>query len=792
MTDLNKNIKTLELNKILDLAAKKAVSDEAKKRALSLEPYTSKSGAVHALNQVSAARNLMRRQGSPSLFAVVNVKTALSRANLGGLLSMRELLNVAHLLKAARFLKEYGGKNEDGLDFCIRKLFISLAGNKYLEEKISTSILSEDEVADSASSELLSIRRKIKATEEGIRDKLQKIISSPAYSKALQEPIITMRSDRFVIPLKLEYKGTIEGLVHDVSASGSTLFIEPMVCVKANNSIRELRAEEKKEIERILYELSAFCADSEESINSDFEFVTELDFIFAKAKLGDDMNAVTPEISEKSVKLIGARHPLISKDKVVPIDINIGGEINTLVITGPNTGGKTVALKTLGLLCQMAACGLQIPVCEGSSVILFDSVFADIGDEQSIEQSLSTFSSHMKNIVSILELCNENSLVLLDELGAGTDPVEGAALAVSIIEYIRSRGALLAATTHYSELKIYAINTAGVINAACEFDVQTLLPTYRLLWGVPGKSNAFAISKKLGIPEEIISDARSRISEEGSEFEDTVMRLDVLRQKLESELSSAEIIKQEAKQKLKDADIAKTKLEEKLLNAQELAKYEAEEIIKRARKTAEEAFAEIDILRKKAVSENSDYQTENEARTKIRRSFNEAQEQLIFDDAGNVSDEHENTEINVGDTVSVIKMGITAVVDSIGKDGKLVLTSGLVHMTADRADVILSKKTSLREKKISSEPSVTLRKVSVPSEIDLRGQNVIDAISELERYIDTASLGKLKSVRIIHGKGTGALRDAVRTALKHNKLVSKYRLGVFGEGETGVTIVELK
>ena len=502
MTQYEKSASTLELPAILEMLARKAVSEAAKERALALSPATDRASAARLLAETSAARGMMVKRGSPSFSGVKDVRASLSRADMGGCLNIRELMDIAGVLGAARQARSYAAGDGRGNEkTCIDGLFNSLITNRFLEDKITGSIAGEDELADSASPELASIRRLIRAASSRVREALQKIISSPSYAKALQEPIITTRSERYVVPVKAEFKNAVPGLVHDVSASGATLFIEPMAAVKANNELRELRAREKTEIERILMELSADCAAHAEDISRDFGILVSLDLIFAKAKLSYDYEGMEPELSERSIVLRKARHPLLPKDTAVPIDLELGGEFDTLVITGPNTGGKTVTLKTIGLMCAMAACGLHLPAGDGSSVPVFDAVLADIGDEQSIEQSLSTFSSHMTNIVRILNECGPNTLILFDELGAGTDPTEGAALAISIIEYARKRGAVIAATTHYAELKVYATTAKGVVNASCEFDVATLRPTYRLLVGIPGKSNAFAISERLGVPQ---------------------------------------------------------------------------------------------------------------------------------------------------------------------------------------------------------------------------------------------------------------------------------------------------
>ena len=538
-----KSLHKLELDQILSRLAACAGSSGGKEACLRLRPVTDLEEVELMLRQTTAASDLCIRKGNPVFADVSDVSASLQRADRGGSLQPIELLRIGGVLRCARMIKEYADSEErTNLD----GYFYALTANRYLEDRIFNSILSDDEIADSASSELADIRRHMRAQSARIRESLQKIVSSPSFSKYLREPIVTIRADRYVVPVKSEFKNEIPGLVHDVSSSGSTFFIEPMSAVNANNALRELLTKEQREIERILAELSADAAGHREQIDMDYKTLVHLDVIFAKAKLSLRMNAVMPEIhTDGTLELKKARHPLIDKDKVVPISIRLGTDFDTLIVTGPNTGGKTVTLKTLGLLTLMAECGLQIPADDGSSINLFRAVYADIGDEQSIEQSLSTFSSHMKNIVSVVEHCDSDSLVLFDELGAGTDPAEGAALAIALIEFCRNMGAKVVATTHYAELKLYALRTEGVINASCEFDVETLQPTYRLLIGIPGKSNAFAISRKLGLSEHIIEKAKNMVNENDQNFEDVLNLLEQQRQEMERAKEEAEQLKQE-------------------------------------------------------------------------------------------------------------------------------------------------------------------------------------------------------------------------------------------------------
>ncbi len=792
MTQYERSTATLELPAVLAMLEHEAVSDLAKSRALTLAPSTDEAEVRRRLAETSAARGMMVTQGSPSFSGVKDVRPSLQRAEMGGVLNTRELTGIAGVLAAARAAKSYAAGDGKREKTCIDYLFQSLQANRYLEDKITSSIAGEDEIADAASAELANIRRLIRAASARVRDALQKIISSPSYAKALQDPIITTRSERYVVPVKAEFKNAVPGLVHDVSSSGATLFVEPMAAVKANNELRELRAREKAEIERILAELSADCAEHADGISLDFDLLVRLDLIFAKARLSYALDAVEPEISKREIRLHRARHPLLSKETAVPIDLELGGTYDTLVITGPNTGGKTVTLKTIGLMCVMAACGLHIPAAADSAVPVFSGVFADIGDEQSIEQNLSTFSSHMTNNVRILEECGENTLVLFDELGAGTDPTEGAALAISIIEYARKRGAVIAATTHYAELKVYATNEKGVMNASCEFDVATLKPTYRLLVGIPGKSNAFAISERLGVPKAIIDDARGRVGTESASFEATIAKLEEVRQALEHDRAQAEEKLREAEANRKESAKIRVELELRLDKAEVKAKRDAERIIASARETAEAAFAEIDRMRSQ-INDEEDHRSANEARTKLLRSLNEAEERFAERPAMPQEVKKPTRPAVQGDTVELLSMGVNAEVVGVNRDGSLQLRAGAMSLTAKQDEVRVVEKPKQKKKQPRSSPGgASLRASSVAGELDLRGMETLEAIPVLERYIDSAVMGKLETVTIIHGKGTGALRAAVQQALKRNKFVKSFRLGRYGEGESGVTVVELK
>lgn len=787
-----KSLNILELPVVLDMLAAEAVTDGGKEACRSLRPSSDRLEVKNRLAETSAAKEMMVVRGSPSLSGIKDIRPSLSRADLGGSLNTIELLNIARVLQCARLVKGYTSDDKLGKS-CIDHLFAALHANRFLEEKITGSIVGEDEIADSASSELANIRRKIRAASARVRDCLQKIISSPSYAKVLQEPIITMRSDRFVVPVKAECKGAIPGLVHDISASGATLFIEPMAAVKANNELRELAAKEKTEIERILAELSADCAAHAEDIASDYSYLITLDGIFARAKLSYKLNGIEPELREKGVVLRRARHPLLPKDKAVPISLELGEDFDTLIITGPNTGGKTVTLKTIGLLNVMAQCGLHIPADDGSGVPVYRHVLADIGDEQSIEQNLSTFSAHMTNIVHILNECDADSLLLFDELGAGTDPTEGAALAIAVIEHARKMGANVAATTHYAELKVYATNENGIQNASCEFDVETLSPTYRLLVGVPGKSNAFAISERLGLSKEIIDDAKARIGVQNASFEATIEKLEQTRALLERDRAETAKKLREAEESAKKAAFLRAELSVRLEKADEKAKRDAERIIAEARQTAENTFAELDEMRRKM---NDDEQTQeiNHARSELRRKLNESQGKLKAKAPEQPKEEKKSArDVRAGDTVEIKSMGVKAEVIDVNPDGTLNLRAGIMNVKLKLDDVYLIEGHAAKQKKQSvTLAGSTAPRAAVSPEIDLRGMESIEAVNAAEQYIDSAVMGKLKTVTIIHGKGTGALRAAVQQMLKRNKAVKSYRLGRFGEGESGVTIVELK
>ena len=791
MTDLfEKSIQTLELPRVLELLAAQAATEEGKDRCRALRPSTDPDDVQRLQKETSAACSMIVLRGTPPLSGIRPVAASLQRADMGGALNTRELLDIAALLRCARSAKEYA-TGEGNAKTCIDHLFSSLQANRYLEDRISGSILSEEEIADAASPELADIRRHIRASSSKVRDILQKLISS-SQAKYLQESIITMRSGRYVVPVKSECKNEIPGLVHDVSGSGGTFFIEPMAVVKTNNELRELQSREEKEIERILRELSAECAAHKEDIAQDYDLLILIDCIFARARLSDKLRCTEPKLAKKGITLRKARHPLLDPKKAVPNDLYLGDQFDTLVITGPNTGGKTVTLKTIGLLTLMAQCGLHIPADDDSTVVVFDHVLSDIGDEQSIAQSLSTFSSHMVNIVGILEECGPGSLILFDELGAGTDPVEGAALAAAIIESARERGALVCATTHYAELKVYAMTTKGVENASCEFNVETLAPTYKLLIGVPGKSNAFAISRRLGLPQAIIDKAAARIDAENVRFEDVLTQLDRQRQQMEKEKDEARKLRREMEESAKTAREYREKLEKEKAKAVEKAQAEARAIIQEARDTADKVFAELNEMRRRQEKE-ADWLEQNQRRSDLRRQLNEAEDALGSHE--DLPAPPPTRPAKAGDTVELVKMGTRASVISVNKDGSLQLQAGILKITAKQEEVRVVEDADGGKKQavqIAQRAEHKLRSLGASPEVDLRGMMTDEALLVLDRFLDSAVMGRLDTVTVIHGKGTGAVRKAVRDHLKRSKYVKSFRPGRFGEGEDGVTVVELR
>ena len=792
----DKSIRTLELPRVLQLLSDQAVSGEAKEKALHIRPEMETEEVLRLLDQTDAARAMIGLHGAPSFSGVKPVGEALDRADRGGSLNTKELLTIADLLTAARRAKEYF--NADAMEkTAIDHLFLSLHGNRFLEEKIKRCIPDEDTIADAASTELADIRRHMRAAQAKSRQILQKIISSPTYGKILQENIITQRDGRFVVPVKAEHKGDLPGLVHDISSSGATLFVEPMGVVQANNELIELEAKEQKEIERILAELSAEAAAHREDIQWDYDALVHLDLIFARGQLSYKMDGIRPEVRrDGAIHLRKARHPLLDPKKAVPIDIELGDTFDTLVITGPNTGGKTVSLKTLGLLTLMTQCGLHIPVGDRSAVSVYERVLADIGDEQSIEQNLSTFSAHMTNIVSILTEADRHSLILFDELGAGTDPVEGAALAIAVIQHVRRMGARVAATTHYAELKTFAMTTAGVENASCEFNVETLSPTYRLLIGIPGKSNAFAISKRLGLPDEVIEAAKVQMSGESVRFEDVLTQLEAKRQALEKREQEANRLYHQREEDARKAREFREQMERAKENARSRGEAEAKRILRDARSAADEVFAELAEMRKQQAKAERTLNA-NEARAELRRKLNEAEDAVSKRDQRQEPIPKPSRPIREGDLVEIPGVRTPAEVVSVGKDGTLQLKSGVLKMKAKADEVRLIEEDERAAQK--KKPAVSIRqnadralRASASREVDLRGMETLEAESVVETFLSAAVMGRLDTVTIIHGKGTGALRKAVHDILRRSKAVKSFRLGVYGEGESGVTVVTLK
>ena len=791
-----KSLKTLEYYEILERLAAQAASDAAKEKCRALRPLDDHEQAQVWMDQTSDAKNRMIRHGSPSFGGIREVGAILQRADRGGTLNPRELLDVASLLQTARRALVYDAEQEEKT--ALTPIFGLLTGNRSLEEAITTAILSEEEIADGASPELLSIRRELRRISGKVRETLNRLISGER-SKYLQETIITQRNGRFVVPVKAEHRGDVPGLVHDTSSTGATVFVEPQQVVEINNQIKVLEGREEAEIERILAELSSEVANYKGAIAQDFDALVSLDFVFARAKLSFEMNAAAPVLVEGSgrCRLLRARHPLLDKNKAVPIDIAIGGDYDTLVITGPNTGGKTVSLKTLGLLSLMAASGLHIPANEQSEIALFEHVYADIGDEQSIEQSLSTFSAHMKTIVSIMDCCGQGDLVLFDELGAGTDPVEGAALAVAVIGYARQMGACVAATTHYAELKTFALTTDGVENASCEFNVQSLQPTYRLLTGIPGKSNAFAIAARLGLQPTIIERAKEQVSTEDARFEDVLAELERERRRVEQMRDEAQKMLSAAQSERDKMRAERDAAEERADKMLESARSQADRILKDARMTAETVFDELEDMKKKAQKKGADQnlaaakaalrgvitQTENEQRRGVQKRVVEADEQR---------------PVKKGDRVRLLNVGgvLADVLAPADKSGNVQVQAGPMKMTVKENELRLVEQPKAAKKPAPqprrNAPTRELNLRSAASEVDVRGMSAEEALFEVDNFLSRAIMAGLPSVTVIHGKGTGVLRGAVQQHLRSNKRVKSVRSGVYGEGEQGVTIVELR
>lgn len=788
METMNKHYKALELDKILKQLSELTSCDDAREKALEIEPSFGLFEVQEQIKQTEDAFILSGRFGAPSFGGIKNPMSALRRGEAGGIMSTLELLRVAETLRVIRSVKEWRNKSAS-VETSLNLLFDMLSPNKYLEEKITTAILSEEEIADNASPALYDIRRKKRQAASKAREILDKIVRSSAYQKFLQDSIITQRSGRFVVPVKAECRSAIPGLVHDTSSSGATVFVEPMGVVQANNDIRVLESKEEAEIERILFELSSEAGAYADTISESYTALVELNLIFAKANLGYKMKASVPKINNKGfINLKSARHPLINTKSVVPTDITLGKDFDTLVITGPNTGGKTVSLKTLGLFTLMAMCGLMIPCEDGSEISTFEKVLVDIGDEQSIEQSLSTFSAHMTNIVSILKVADNRSLVLIDELGAGTDPVEGAALAVAILDELRGKGAKIASTTHYAELKEYALRTDRVENGCCEFDVATLRPTYKLLIGIPGKSNAFAISERLGMEKELVNKARELVSSESRRFEAAVESLEDRRQELQREL-------EDAREKSQKADTDKQKAQTELERVRKQAdseiaraKHEAQLILSRTKAQADALLAEIEAFKKKAELSADD-------KAKLRQAMRKMEDEA--DPIAKAKNDGYTLPrpLKKGDTVLIYDIDKKATLLETPKEGdtQVMVQAGVIKTRVKISNLRLMKdeKVKMGGKSITKNIRPTLDTRGI-SEIDVRGQTAVEAVMAVDSAIDTAILRHTEKLTIIHGKGTGVLRKEIQNFLRHHKAVKSFRLGTFGEGEAGVTIVELR
>ncbi len=793
---MNQKVLTvLEYNKIVEKLAALASSPLGKEKALKLQPSSDIERINREQEETAHALNRLFKKDRVSFAHNKPLHRSIKTLEIGGSISAPELILIADFLDNVRQVKAYGKEEKEEDRDVLTERFEALMPNIALADEIHRCILSEDEIADDASSNLKSIRRNIAATNDRIRSQLNSMLNG-SYRTYLQDAVITNRSGRYCIPVKAEYKSQVPGMVHDQSSTGSTLFIEPQAVVNLNNKIRELLLEEEKEIEIILAELSAKASEKTEEISANQKLMTSLDFIFAKGRLAMLHNGTKPEFNEDHIiNIRRGRHPLLDKDKVVPIDVRLGDDFDLLVITGPNTGGKTVSLKTVGLLTLMGQAGLHIPAGDRSQLSVFTKVYADIGDEQSIEQSLSTFSSHMKNIVAILKNADRNSLCLFDELGAGTDPTEGAALAIAILDHLHSKGIRAMATTHYSELKVYALSKTGVENASCEFDVETLSPTYRLLIGIPGKSNAFAISKRLGLREDIIEEAKKHITEDKESFEDVISDLESSRRTIEKE--KREIA--EYKEKIRLQNEAIEKKQSKIENAREeilrKAREEAADILKEAKEVADET---IGLFRQ--AGENASIRELEQARDRVRNKQKDNTGKLAIKTGEKPAKQLTAKDIRLGEDVKILSMGLKGIISSMpDSKGNITVKCGIMNTKAHISDLVLISDNSVNTGKNrvnKSKPELGKIKMSksysISSEINLLGKTVDEAIYELDKYLDDAYLAHVPTVRIVHGKGTGALRAAVQRKLKNTKYVESFRQGEFGEGDAGVTIAKFK
>lgn len=803
MENIKENIKfaaavrTLEFDKIRERLAYHAPTEGAKALARELMPVTSVMMIKKMLAETDAAYASLVAKGMPPFGGVSDITDAVDRAERDASLTLSELLAIARVLSATRALKEYNSFDHKDEVTALDDHFIRLVPQKHLEDEINKAIISPEALADTASDELYNIRRKMRSAENRVRENLQKYVTGGTYSKYLQDQIITMRDGRYVIPVKLEYRNEIKGLVHDTSASGSTLFIEPMSVVEANNELRMLEGKEKDEIERIIMILSAKVGAVSGCIKANYDIITELAFIFAKAQLSFSYNGMSPKITEeREINLISARHPLLKKETVVPTTVSLGKDFDTLIITGPNTGGKTVTLKTLGLFALMTQAGLHIPANEGSTMCIFDEILADIGDEQSIEQSLSTFSSHMVKIVSILGKVSDKSLILFDELGAGTDPVEGAALATAIIEAVREKKALIAATTHYVELKSYAMDTEGVCNASCEFDVETLRPTYKLIIGTPGKSNAFAISGKLGLPKYILDRAERLVSGEDKRFERVIDKLESERMKMEKSREESEVLLSEMTEKKKVSDEAAERALEEARKELDKAREQARRMVEAAKASSEFIFAELEKAKKQKDKENL-AQTLEETRKAIRAHLKENSDEIDPVFKTEMGDYKLPRPLKQGDAVIVVDLNKKGeVISAPDNRGNVMVKVGnaTMKLSSSRLMLIDGKTVVCKEKDKKKTISFYKERAveSFAPQLDLRGKYGDEACEMVDKYIDDALRAGVKTIRIVHGKGTGVLRRRVTEYLKNDTRVLSVRIGEWGEGDTGVSIAELR
>ncbi len=794
---MEKYLKSIELDKVLDMLATETQCAETARRAAELRPSPNIEFVNAMLNQTGDAYVLLAKFGSPAFRGIKNVNGHVTRAVAGGVLNMKELLDIAHMLRGIRTLIEWRSHCE-GMHTCLDNIFHGLTANRYLEDKIFSSVISEDEMADNASHTLYEIRSKIRETSSKIRISLDRMIRSSSYKKYLQEDVVTFRGGRFVVPVKSEYRANVPGLIHDTSATGATVFIEPESVVNLNNEIKILQGRESEEIERILEELSSETASFADHITASFENAVELDLIFAKAQLAFKMKASMPIVNNEGIIDIGkARHPLIDKNKVVPIDIVLGKGFSTLMVTGPNTGGKTVSIKTIGLFCAMTMCGLMLPCADESQISVFDKILVDIGDEQSIEQSLSTFSGHITNIISIMKQADNKSLVLIDELGAGTDPVEGAALAMAILEHLRAKGAEIAATTHYAEVKQYALDTDGVENACCEFDVQTLSPTYRLLMGVPGRSNAFAVSSRLGMEPSVIKRAENLVDSENRKFENVVQNLEKSRKEYEIKTEEARMLTSRARKDSDEAKRIKTEIFELRDKELEKARAEAVRITDQAKREANTLLEQLNALKK---SEKTAEEKARLAKQKIKKSFGKLDD-LTQEDYNLLDEEFKDYKLpralKEGDSVYCREWRQKGVVIAPkNSQGLVEVRIGAMKTRLKEDSLVLAdspeKPDNRRKKSVNYRSYDEKLNSSVNNKCDLRGMTADEAIDAVDLFLDRAIMDDLEEVTIVHGKGTGVLRSAVQSYLKGNKRIKSYRLGRYGEGETGVTIVTLK